>query len=490
MPSKQGVTVSLCMIVKNEEKNLDACLSPIADLFDEIIIIDTGSQDSTKEIAGRYTSHVYDFPWCDNFAAARNKSLQHATSDWIFWLDADDRITTSELPNLRALLSELSVERKVYMINTVCHFQYESDGTHFLTHARLFPRTTELMWKGRVHEQLHPCPTKLGYKFVYPPLKIDHLGYSDITQRQKKLHRDIRLLRIDYAMDPEDPSTLFHLSLAHGRAGNHVEAKKHLQMLYKMQFPVSDWQRRVYDLLVGYALKEGDFQSALKYAKEGLSLFPNDIPLLYQKAHIFYCVNDYLQCLNVLEYITKNDLKQDYHGGEGNVRETEVPWLQIETLRQLHRLEEAEIIAKYVANNPGHLRAYWSLGTILLALNKRDELSSIREKIECNPEGRVFSKILRVEELLQFNELEEVESLLEEIISLAPNMPHPRLLRLQYLHKIDASIDSYLAACRDVLRVYPQHIAVKQEMERLENYKQTAKMVVSTDFYQPIHVGV
>ena len=93
--------VSLCMIVRDEEKNLEACLAPVADLFDEIIIVDTGSQDGTIEIARRFTPHVHHFQWCDDFSAARNESLRHATGDWIFWLDADDRVGPSQVADLR-----------------------------------------------------------------------------------------------------------------------------------------------------------------------------------------------------------------------------------------------------------------------------------------------------------------------------------------------------------------------------------------------------
>ena len=83
-------TISLCMIVKNEEAVLARCLDSVADLMDEIIIVDTGSTDRTKEIAANYTSMVYDFPWQDDFSAARNFSFSKATMDYIYAPDADE----------------------------------------------------------------------------------------------------------------------------------------------------------------------------------------------------------------------------------------------------------------------------------------------------------------------------------------------------------------------------------------------------------------
>src|SRR6478736_10083902 len=111
--------VSLCMIVRNEEQNLAACLGPVVDLFDEIIIVDTGSHDKTKEIAKRFTLHVFDFTWCDDFSAARNESLDHATGDWIFWLDADDRVRPAQVATIRQILSQLDNRPQILVFKTV-----------------------------------------------------------------------------------------------------------------------------------------------------------------------------------------------------------------------------------------------------------------------------------------------------------------------------------------------------------------------------------
>lgn len=93
------ITISLCMIVKNEEEVLDRCLSSIADLMDEIIIVDTGSTDRTKEIARRYTSKIYDFTWTGNFADARNYSFSKASAQYIYCADADEVLDAEITPN-------------------------------------------------------------------------------------------------------------------------------------------------------------------------------------------------------------------------------------------------------------------------------------------------------------------------------------------------------------------------------------------------------
>ena len=104
-------SVSLCMIVRNEEQVLGRCLSCVKDFADEIIIVDTGSNDKTKEIASLFTDQIYDFPWIDDFAAARNFAFQKGTGDYLFWLDADDVITEEEQKKLMKLKMRLDQEK-------------------------------------------------------------------------------------------------------------------------------------------------------------------------------------------------------------------------------------------------------------------------------------------------------------------------------------------------------------------------------------------
>jgi glycosyltransferase involved in cell wall biosynthesis len=97
------------MIVKNEQDNLPKCLASVEGIFDEIVVVDTGSNDRTKEIAREFGANVFDFPWIDDFAAARNEALSHATGDYAFWLDADDVVEPEQREKLVALLDGLAV---------------------------------------------------------------------------------------------------------------------------------------------------------------------------------------------------------------------------------------------------------------------------------------------------------------------------------------------------------------------------------------------
>jgi glycosyltransferase involved in cell wall biosynthesis len=107
-PVPRAAKVSLTMIVKNEEANLPHCLASVEGIFDEIVVVDTGSTDRTREIAREFGAKVFDFEWIDNFAAARNEALSHATGDYAFWLDADDVIEPEQREKLVALLAGLT----------------------------------------------------------------------------------------------------------------------------------------------------------------------------------------------------------------------------------------------------------------------------------------------------------------------------------------------------------------------------------------------
>src|SRR3989338_5293163 len=97
-------TISLCMIAKDEEKYLEQCLSSVKGLVDEIIIIDTGSKDKTKEIAKKFNAKIFDFKWVDDFSAARNESLKQAAKDWILVLDADEVIEEKDLGKIKNIV--------------------------------------------------------------------------------------------------------------------------------------------------------------------------------------------------------------------------------------------------------------------------------------------------------------------------------------------------------------------------------------------------
>ncbi len=150
-------SVSLCMIVKNEEEVLARCLDSVQGLVDEIIVVDTGSTDQTLEIAHRYTQNVFSFPWIDDFSAARNFSFSKATSEYILWLDADDVIRETDREGFRLLKDILSPEVDMVMIQYHLAFDQGGEPTFSNYRERLMRREKGFRWEGAVHEAITPA---------------------------------------------------------------------------------------------------------------------------------------------------------------------------------------------------------------------------------------------------------------------------------------------------------------------------------------------
>ena len=148
--------ISLCMIVKDEEDVIARCLDSVKDLVDEIIIVDTGSTDRTKEIVSKYTDKIYDFEWVNDFSKARNFSFSKATKDYILWLDADDIILETELKKLKQLKEELDGSVDLYQMK----YNYIVDENNVPTlvqiRARLLKRSKNYQWVSKIHEVIIP----------------------------------------------------------------------------------------------------------------------------------------------------------------------------------------------------------------------------------------------------------------------------------------------------------------------------------------------
>lgn len=147
-------TISLCMIVKNEEAQLARCLSSVRGIADEILITDTGSTDATKEIARQFTDKVFDFPWEDDFSKARNASFAHASMEYILWLDADDVLLEDDRKKLKALKESLDGTVDAVMMQYHTGFDAAGNVTFRYYRERLVKRARHFVWKEPVHEYL------------------------------------------------------------------------------------------------------------------------------------------------------------------------------------------------------------------------------------------------------------------------------------------------------------------------------------------------
>ncbi len=148
-------TLSLCMIVRDEEKNLDECLRCCQEFCDEIVIVDTGSKDKTKIIAQKYTENVYDFEWVDDFSRARNYSFDKATKEYIMWLDGDDFLTRDTIEEIIKWKNS-GEDCDVLMCRYVAGYKKDLTPTFEYYRERIVKNTPQLRWKDAVHEVIVP----------------------------------------------------------------------------------------------------------------------------------------------------------------------------------------------------------------------------------------------------------------------------------------------------------------------------------------------
>ncbi len=150
---------SLCMIVKNEEKCLRDCLDSLKELMDEIIIVDTGSTDKTKEIAAEYTPYIYDYSWAQDFAAARNFAFSKATGDYIYSADADEYLDEENRVKFKALkrvlMTEVEIVQMVYVTEQINH---PTENFAKDLRPKLFKRLREFTWIDPIHETINTSP--------------------------------------------------------------------------------------------------------------------------------------------------------------------------------------------------------------------------------------------------------------------------------------------------------------------------------------------
>ena len=188
------ITVSLCMIVKNEEKVLERCLDSIADLVDEIIIVDTGSWDRTKEIAARYTEHVLDFRWTEDFSAARNYVFSMATMEYIYSVDADEVLSSENRERFLLLKEKLLPEVEIVQMKYANQLQY---GTVYNFdeeyRPKLFKRKRDFVWEEPIHETVRLMPIVYDSDIVITHLPRESHAKRDLANFYRHCREGYRL---------------------------------------------------------------------------------------------------------------------------------------------------------------------------------------------------------------------------------------------------------------------------------------------------------
>ncbi len=285
-------TLSVCMMVKNEEEMLPRCLDAIRGHVDELIIVDTGSTDRTVEIARQYTDRVFFHPWEGDFSKARNQTLQYATGDWILQLDADEVIDKADGPRLKTAISEASEEithQDVEILN------YDSEGNVNATfhYPRLFRNGLGFHYEGIVHNQL-----RLNGRKVSSGIRIHHYGYALSPEKMEaKRDRTISLLKKQIAADPDNPWNLHNLCLSYSMAKMDEEAIETGEKSFELALRQGIFPPWLYygRYVVGATrCARGEYDKAIEIARDCLNRDPEHLDSHYLIMLSAYQVDDFL----------------------------------------------------------------------------------------------------------------------------------------------------------------------------------------------------
>ncbi|MEW6667474.1 MAG: tetratricopeptide repeat protein [Thermodesulfobacteriota bacterium] len=291
-------TLSLCMIVKNEADFLAGCLESAAGLVQEIILVDTGSTDNTPEVGKVFAARLFTFPWRNDFAMARNFSLEHATMDWILVLDADEVISPKDHSALRdLLLGDLymgyTLEQRTYgldpgfvdWVGTAGDMEEERGYPGYVrSHLlRLFRRDPRIRFEGRVHELAEPSFSRHQLPYRMTSIPIHH--YGKVREKARVEHKARLYLEIGLQKAGTDPGN----AKAHSELGAQFLELNDLEKAMECFRQAAALAPGNHDIHVNIGvihLRKGEYEEAEKRLRHALSLAPRNTDALLNLAAV------------------------------------------------------------------------------------------------------------------------------------------------------------------------------------------------------------
>jgi GT2 family glycosyltransferase/Tfp pilus assembly protein PilF len=452
-PLKQPL-VSLCMIVKNEEKRLGACLESVMGLFDELIVVDTGSTDRTKEVATGFGARVEEFPWCNSFGAARNECLRYATGKWIMWLDADDRLDFDNQRKLRELFADLPEELVAYSMRVRSVMDENRTAFRLLDQVRMFPRHPRIRWEYRVHEQTLPALNRLGGRVCWTDIVVDHVGYQDVSARRGKLERNLHLLELDYADHPNDAFTLFNFGWTLMDLGRTQEAFGHLRKSLDRSAPDSSIVRKLYHLLAICHRQLGDKKQARSICREGLAHFPDDTELLLEEALILLDAKEFSAAETDLLQLVETTPAPYFGSADDGVRGFRTRHLLANNYVSQDRASEAEVqLRAAIQERPNFAPAWMALGELYLKQQRWNALAQLTQGLEREGASPLEAAVFRARGHFARKEFSAAQSEIAELLPRFPNALGPRVLLSHILLQEGRDLLAAEQVLREVLKL-------------------------------------
>jgi glycosyltransferase involved in cell wall biosynthesis len=461
--ARQGV--SLCMIVRNEEHHLPDCLRSVAGIFDDVVVVDTGSQDRTRAVAESFGARVFDFPWVDSFAAARNESLRHARGKWVLWLDADDRLDEENRHKLKDVLAGLGDELDAYAMKVRSVLDANRTAFRVLDQVRLFRNLPGVRWDYRIHEQILPAVNRLGGVVRWADVIIDHVGYQDAGARRGKLERNLRLLEMDHADRSKDGFTLFNLGWTMLDLGRTEEALTHLQAALEHTRPSSSTLRKLYHLLAVAYRQQQQPVRARETCQEGLKRYADDAELLCEEGLLLRDQGDLGGAEESWLRLLDTPRGQYFASEEVGLRGFRTRQLLAEVYRVRQRWVEAEVQWRAALAERADFEPAWvGLSELYNQQGRWSDLDYLLERLEGQGVAPARLGWLRARGQAQRKEYAAARRTLAHVIAQDPQALGPRVLLSQVLLQEGRDWEGAERALREVLALDPDHAETRHNL--------------------------
>jgi glycosyltransferase involved in cell wall biosynthesis len=281
------ITISACMIVKNEEKVLSRCLDSIRDFADEIIVVDTGSTDKTKQIASRYTDKIFDFIWIQDFSAARNYSFSKATMEYIYVADADEVIDEENRQRLQNLKQNLLPEIEIVQMQYANQLQFNTTYNFDVEYRpKLYKRLRNFRWTDPVHESVILEPVVCDIDIVIQHMPISNHAARDFQTFQKVIQREGKLSPKLYEMYAKE------LFIA-GDEKDFLEAYNYYAEFADRE-EGSERERKIYECVLTKCFRmKNDFTGMMKFCLRNMAEQKASAEVCYEIGEYFFDHGDY-----------------------------------------------------------------------------------------------------------------------------------------------------------------------------------------------------
>jgi tetratricopeptide (TPR) repeat protein len=453
------------MIAKNEEHNIPGCLGCVADLVHEMIVADTGSTDQTKRAAAERGARVIDFPWIDDFAAARNASLHAATGDWIFWLDGDERLDEQNRLKLRQLFASLGDENAAYLMQQRSPSAGHGGEQRLFTHVRLFRNLPALRWQFRVHEQIMPALERHQAQVRWTDIVIDHTGYEAPDVYQRKTQRNLRLLEMMQREEPDNPFTLLNLGITCAALGHLPQAMGYWQRSLELSPRGVSMVRNLYVLLAQGSAQMDRRDDALAIIAQGLTTYPDDVELLFLDGVFRGNLGDLPGAERSLRRILEGAAR-DYVAvsGQLGLRGYKARHELARVCRVQGRDAEAEALwREALQEQPDFAPAWFELGMLFLQQQRFQEFNDIVDRQAAFPWGVINAAVLRTESSLRHGDYAAARRALEAAIAQMPRavLLHSHLSQVLLMQQDWPAAEQ---ALRTVLALDPEHAEARYNL--------------------------